>query len=168
MSSQMRELIQRQRRTAAEVILELPPGVPRAPWLDEHPAADPYWTDERHHPASGWILGRAGGCRWIMAQMGFGNWRLLGVPEECEESSPEYGWCFHGPAAVVLAVNAWDPEIQDEPLGWHKRAGSPRRARMRHKDLTYNRPRCVHGSYFADGQCAVVKFCEEFREGRSR
>lgn len=159
----MKELIQRQKMAALSETMAPPPGLERPAWMLEELVLDPYWTEERYSDISGAIIGRGGDCRWIMVRMAF-NWRLIGVPEEREESNPEYGWCFPGLTELKLACFAWDPETQDEPLGWHKRAGSPRRARHRHQDLAYNRPRCVHGSYLTQASCAVDEFCGEFKE----
>ncbi|WP_158691577.1 MULTISPECIES: hypothetical protein [unclassified Streptomyces] len=38
----------------------------------------------------------------------------------------DYAWCFpRDPEAVESAVAAWNPEMQDESLGWHKRPMNP-------------------------------------------
>jgi hypothetical protein len=133
--------------------------------LIESPKVDPCWGNT-HHPDSGRVIAEGGGCRWLAVKMSFTNWRLIGALSQIEESHPVYGWCFNGQLALMAAVALWDPETEDEPLGWHKRAGSPRRARQRHLAPEHNRPRCIHGSYFANGRCAVTEFCEEFRERR--
>lgn len=161
------ELIARQRQEPLRMVMDLP-GVVRPDWILEDPEPDPCWADEAHHPASGAVIGRSAGHRWIMVQMAFTNWRLIGCPEEYEESHPVYGWCFNGAPSLLLACFAWNPEVQDEPLGWHKRAGEPRRAPDRSWDLVYNRPRCIHGGYLDSDTCLVTEYCEEFQERRDR
>jgi hypothetical protein len=36
-------------------------------------------------------------------------------------------WCYHLPSAAFAAAEAWDPETQDEPEGWHRHPQSGRR-----------------------------------------
>lgn len=153
-------LMARQNAQIGFGLIQLPEGVERASWLHTEAVPDRFWTHPDHHPSSGLVIGQSSDCRWIITQMTF-NWRLIGVPVEYAESNPEYGWCFASPAALMLAANAWDPETQDEPLGWHKRAGIPRRAPRRDELKEYNQPRCVHGSYLHE-TCAVDPYhCRE-------
>lgn len=63
-----------------------------------------------------------------------------------------YGWCYANLVEAVLAAGAWDPDVEDEPAGWHKRPTGPR--------LAPNRPdgqvlRCDHG-HWPDGTCEYV------------
>lgn len=94
--------------------------------------------------------------RWLLVPMGF-NLRLVGCPhtEPGTLTWPEFGWCYSrsAPHAPALALAAFDPVTQDEPLGWHKRAGDIRRAPVRAADPHHNRERCQHGKYLADRDC---------------
>jgi len=101
-----------------------------------------------------------GECRYIIVRMFFDH-RLVVV----KDGSPIalHDWCFKDMAHAIAAAVAWDPETQDEPFLWHKRAGEPRFAPQRDHNLDYNRPRCVHGSYLHEQACEIDPFCEEFR-----
>lgn len=116
---------------------------------------------------AGRVVADAAGCWWMSTPMSFTNYRLIGIPKALrgteQEWIPAWGWCFRGELALMAAVSVWDPLTEDEPLGWHKRAGDPRRAQMRHQKMDYNQLRCVHGSYLAHGECAVDRHCQEFR-----
>lgn len=122
------------------------------------------------HPAR--VVAEGAGCFWMSAPMMLGNYRLVGIPKAPngveQDWNPAWGWCFRGELALMAAVNVWQPEVEDEPFGWHKRAGEVRQAPRRHEALEYNRPRCDHGSYFADGKCVIDEHCLEFRERKSR
>lgn len=73
----------------------------------------------------------------------------------------DYGWCYSGPALAVISLGAWNPQVDDEPAGWHKRAGySIRRAPGRSPDA---KVRCWHGHWPELGQCEYV-YCEAWRE----
>jgi|SRR5579863_2807663 len=37
------------------------------------------------------------------------------------------GWCYETVPAAVAAMNAWDPEKDEEPTGWHRHPTSGRR-----------------------------------------
>ncbi|WP_435610019.1 hypothetical protein [Streptomyces sp. C10-9-1] len=112
------------------------------------------------------VLAAADGMRWIAVPM-LVNHRLVGVPDD-GDGSAAYGWCYGSLAAIVAAVAVWDPATQDEPLGWHKRAGEPaRRAPERHRDPDHNRARCVHGSYRHTGRCDRTPYCTEFMKETS-
>jgi hypothetical protein len=92
------------------------------------------------------------------------NFRLHAVRDG--SLGPAHGWCYKTLPHAVAALGAWDPDTQDEPLFWHKRAGLPRRAPERDHDPDYNRPRCVHGSYLHERACDIDPFCKEFhRQG---
>lgn len=129
--------------------------------LIENPEVDPYWVVP-HSPHSGLVIAESSDCRWLAVQMAFTNWRLIGVPVEHEESNPEHGWCFRGQVALYAAVGVWDAEREDEPLGWHKRAGVWRRAPLREESPEYNLPRCVHGTYLHAPYCERAMVCAEF------
>ncbi|MFJ1700480.1 hypothetical protein ACIOHC_36415 [Streptomyces sp. NPDC088252] len=77
-----------------------------------------------------------------------------------------YGWCFKqaNGLAVVAAFAVWDPETEDEPIGWHKRPGREvRKAPQRDTKPDYNQPRCVHGDYMSMA-CLRDPFCPRKRE----
>lgn len=134
--------------------------------LMENPEVDPCWVHAFDPALSGRIIARTPGIRWIAMPMAFTNWRLVGAVDVHMDSAPVYGWCFKGELALMASAAVWDPEVQDEPLGWHKRAGEPRQAPRRSEDLVYNRLRCVHGSYLNDQRCTQVDFCPEFPSRR--
>lgn len=96
-------------------------------------------------------------CRYLIVPMGW-NRRLIGVDQR---NFPQYGWCFKTRQHALAALVAWDPDTQDEPLFWHKRAEGLRRAPRRDHNPDYNLPRCVHGSYLHDRVCDIDPFCEE-------
>ncbi|GGZ23778.1 hypothetical protein GCM10010387_16260 [Streptomyces inusitatus] len=98
----------------------------------------------------GYVLGEDATHRYLWIWMG-SNIRVICVPTG-ETGGYDHAWCYpRDPAAVEAAVEKWDPETQDEPTGWHKRPTSPRRAPRRDEEPEYNRPRCEHGCYIADG-----------------
>jgi hypothetical protein len=86
------------------------------------------------------------------------NCRLVITPKD-SPLTYEYGWCYSSAVGVRAAVQVWDPETQNEPLGWHKRALLPRVAPRAEEDPHHNRPRCAHGRYPADGPCGIDQFC---------
>ena len=111
----------------------------------------------------GWFLGEDEEYRYECWPMFF-NDRLVCIPKKDRLSAGwDFGWCFeqnHG-LTVAAAFAVWDPEIHSEPVGWHKRAsGNIRQAPYADvcPDSNYNRPRCVHGDYIADG-CERDEFC---------
>lgn len=76
-----------------------------------------------------------------------------------------YGWCFQkmDGLAVAAAFAVWDPDTEDEPVGWHKRPGHEvRKAPRRDTKPDYNRPRCVHGGYMHE-PCARDPYCPRKR-----
>lgn len=165
MTESMKALMARQRAELGLDLIQMPDAIQKAPWMAQSPVRDPFWSNPSHHPSSGLTLGSGGGCRWIMVQMAF-NWRLIGVLEHYEESNPDFGWCFSSPVALLLGAAAFEPEEQDEPLGWHKRAGEVRRAPERHRQPEYNRDRCIHGGYTDHARCPVDPFCREYNRMR--
>jgi hypothetical protein len=107
-------------------------------------------------------LATDGTHRYLIVRMGL-NHRLIGIDER---NMPTYGWCFKTYHHAYAALLLWEPDTQDEPLFWHKRAGEPRRAPGRDHNPDYNRPRCVHGSYLHDRVCDIDPFCSEMpRQG---
>lgn len=107
-------------------------------------------------------LAAYGDHRYLIVPMGR-NHRLIGIDED---QTPTYGWCFRSYTLAFAALTAWDPDTQDEPLFWHKRAGEPRQAPQRDHNPDYNRPRCIHGSYLHDQKCDIDPFCSEMpRQG---
>lgn len=91
------------------------------------------------------------------------NWRLIVRPKK-DPWSWDYGWCYDGQLEAAASLHVWNPEIQDEPIGWKKRATRDviRRAPRRNEDPEYNRVRCVHGDYPEDGQCSKDKYCGRY------
>lgn len=113
------------------------------PILDEHWQGYELAADDTH--------------RYVWIWHGY-NIRLIAVPLDVNEAMGyDHGWCFpRDPDLVKAAVAAWNADTQDEPTGWHKRATHPvRRAPLRDQEPDYNRARCVHGPYIADG-CRTV------------
>jgi hypothetical protein len=99
--------------------------------------------------------------RFVWLWYGF-NIRLLAVPHGIHGMTAwDYGWCYpRDPELVAAAVAGWNADVQDEPLGWHKRPCMPvRRAPRRDEDPHYNRPRCLHGCY-ADEGCRTIN-CDD-------
>lgn len=124
--------------------------------LIDTPGTDPLWQ--------GLIIAREADCRWIAVRM-LANHRLVCVYDDDTSGCASYGWCYRGMAALVASAAVFEPETQDEPTGWHKRAGADiRRAPRRETDPDHNRPRCVHGSYLHTAACTITQFCEEFRD----
>lgn len=103
----------------------------------------------------GYVLGQDATHRYLWLWMGY-NIRVIAVAHD-DISGYDHGWCYpRDPRTVEAAATAWDPDTQDEPAGWHKRATHPvRRAPRRAEQPDYNRPRCQHGCYIADG-CRTV------------
>lgn len=117
--------------------------------LDEHWEAYEVTSDATH--------------RFLWMWHGF-NIRVIAVPKDVENSGLyDFAWCYpKKPRAVVGWLRAWNPVIQDEPLGWHKRpTGIIRQAPERSRSPRYNRPRCVHGDYIEEGcrtiGCPIVR-----------
>jgi hypothetical protein len=71
------------------------------------------------------------------------NARLVMTPSNALEVY-DYGWCYASKTAALIAALGWDPNCEDEPPGWHKRATGPRRAPQRLPEAAL---RCVHGRY---------------------
>jgi hypothetical protein len=93
----------------------------------------------------------------------FYNHRLICVPDD-SLGGAAYGWCYADATTLHLSATLFDPDTQDEPLGWHKRAGADiRRAPHRDKDPDHNRPRCAHGSYLHTGTRHVLHCPETAR-----
>jgi hypothetical protein len=114
-----------------------------APIIDEHWQGEELAADDTH--------------RYLWIWQGF-NIRLIAVPKDDPEClGYDHGWCYpRDPSVVRDAVAEWDPDIEDEPSGWHKRPTVPvRRAPRRDEAPSYNRPRCVHGCYVHDG-CRTI------------
>lgn len=111
--------------------------------LDTHWEAFEVTSDETH--------------RFLWMWHGY-NIRVIAVPkDEHQAMGYDFAWCYpKDPELVVECLRDWAPEVQDEPLGWHKRPSwYIRRAPRRDWDLAYNRPRCVHGDYIAEG-CRTI------------
>lgn len=123
--------------------MQLPISADRGPFRVSDRPYDEHWE--------GYVLGEDATHRFLWIWQGF-NIRVIAVPHSNTDVY-DYGWCFpRDPQAVEEAVAAWDPDTQDEPTGWHKRPTAPvRRAPRREEEPEYNRPRCQHGDYIADG-----------------
>jgi hypothetical protein len=107
------------------------------------------------------VVARAAECRWLAVPMIY-NVRLVCVPDD-STGIAAFGWCYRTELALLAAVRVFDPVTQDEPLGWHKRAGGlPRWAPEREADPEYNQPRCEHGTYLHTGICDVTVHCYDF------
>lgn len=109
-------------------------------------------------------LATDGTHRYLIVPMGW-NQRIIGIDRY---SQPVFGWCFKSGHHAMAALVAWDPDTQDEPILWHKRAGEPRQAPYRDHNLEHNRPRCVHGSYLHDRVCDIDPLCREMQRQGSR
>lgn len=88
------------------------------------------------------------------------NHRLVITPKESLYRWV-WGWCFDGPVEAILAMRVWDPETQNEPVGWKKRPTSltVRQAPRADEDPEHNRHRCIHGDYPDDGPCTKAQYC---------
>lgn len=117
----------------------------------------PVWDDDW----AGLVLGEDATHRWMLLEFGF-NLRLITVPHG-ERNGWDYGWCYpRDTAAVLAALEGYDPDTQNEPMGWHKRPGAAVRKAPRWEERPeYNRPRCRHGAYLAE-KCRD-RFCPDFR-----
>lgn len=117
----------------------------------------PVWDEQWQ----GMEVARHGGWRYLWLWYGF-NIRLLAVhdgPATAENWGVPYAWCYErgeGPGAVCEALRAWDPDTQDEPPGYKKRAADARLAPSRDPHDAYNRPRCEHGAYMDDDTCRLL------------
>ncbi|MFE4796177.1 hypothetical protein ACFRFL_13935 [Streptomyces sp. NPDC056708] len=120
--------------------------------LNQPPILDTHWE--------GFELAADDAHRYVWIWQGF-NIRLIALPKSDDQWGYEHGWCYpRDPELVAACVAAWEPDTQDEPVGWHKRPTSPtRRAPHRDKDPQYNRARCAHGCYLEEG-CRTVN-CPE-------
>jgi hypothetical protein len=87
---------------------------------------------------------------YVLVPMFGNNYRLVLSPLE-DISDWTYGWCYEGDLAPMLALRVWDPQTENEPVGWKKRPTARIRiAPDAAAKPEYNRPRCVHGNYMAD------------------
>lgn len=127
------------------------------PFLLPQPEWDAHWV--------GLVLGEDATHRWILLDYNY-NLRLVAVPPGEMLTGPDYAWCYpRDRAAVLAALEDYDPDTQDEPMGWHKRPGCAiRKAPRRQERPEYNRPRCQHGAYL-DEQCQD-QFCPDFEKRR--
>jgi hypothetical protein len=130
------------------------PAAARQPFRLSDCPYDDHWQ--------GYVLGRDATHRYLWIWQG-SNIRMIAVSHD-EDGLYEHGWCFpRDPRAVEAAAAAWDPDVQDEPNGWHKRPTWPvRRAPRRDEQPQYNRPRCEHGCYIAEG-CRTIN-CRDHRD----
>ena len=117
--------------------------------LHSNPPWDDLWVGSE--------LASHGGERYIAVNMLY-NVRLIVV--EGTSATYRHGWCYpKGAASITRALAAFDPNIHDEPEGWHKRAAEPRRAPQRHLAPHLNGPRCLHGARVNETPCTVEAEC---------
>ena len=58
----------------------------------------------------------------------------------------EYGWCYRKDWLVLIsAFRVWDLTVDDEPIGWHKRATPSSRVRRAPERVAGTPLRCPHG-----------------------
>ena len=108
------------------------------------------------------LLGESDGVRWLCLPMIF-NHRLIGVVNDYDAFGATWGWCFASREQALESFRAWDPETEDEPLGWHKRVTGPvRQAPELLLNPEHNLSRCRHGSYLDTEKCAVADVCDDF------
>ncbi|MFJ2882406.1 MULTISPECIES: hypothetical protein [unclassified Streptomyces] len=120
----------------------------------ERPILDTHWE--------GYELAADDTHRYLWIWQGY-NIRLIAVPKGPDgDWAYDHAWCYpRDPELVSAAVAEWDSNTQNEPGGWHKRPTYPvRRAPRYDKDPEYNRPRCVHGAYLAEG-CRTLNCPDE-------
>ncbi|MFF4385570.1 hypothetical protein ACFY0G_02070 [Streptomyces sp. NPDC001552] len=98
------------------------------------------------------------GIAWHMLPM-LTTWALTGTRPDDPAGCYSYRWCFSDQRALLAAVDQFDPATMDEPSGHVKRKGERRQAPNRDAHPEYNRDRCAHGKYVADGDCRHVA-CE--------
>lgn len=125
---------------------------------------NPYVPNEWAHTTNpAWVIAEGSGFLWMSAPMAFGAFHLLGVngPDHVMAFSPVHGWAYRSEAPLLAALASWNPETENEPVGWHKRQGDPRLAPHGDRRPEYNFPRCIHGSYVVRGMCDVTPYCKE-------
>lgn len=128
--------------------------------LIENPEPDLLWQ--------GLVIAHEAGCRWIAVRMLF-NRRLVCVPDGDTYGDAAYGWCYRTLATLITSAGIFQPDTQDEPLGWHKRAGADvRRAPNRDQAPAHNQPRCVHGTYLGANRCDHADVCPEILHDHER
>jgi len=70
-----------------------------------------------------------------------------------------YGWKFEDFHRLKTSMEKWQPQTQNEPLGWVRRMGNAVRvAPYAEAEPWYNRLRCVHGGY-QDELCSSDPSC---------
>jgi hypothetical protein len=75
----------------------------------------------------GWRVRTTATCHVDILCMAFGNLRV--VLTDLGETGYRRGWCYQRPLLEVVALaRAFDPDAEEEPLGWVKEAGTERRA----------------------------------------
>lgn len=92
------------------------------------------------------------------------------VPVTAATYGSMYAWCYDrkgGHEAVHEALRAWDPDTQDEPTGWKKRAAGARLAPSRDPHDPANTPRCEHNGDMITGDCRLT-VCHDTIDWRAR
>jgi hypothetical protein len=135
--------------------MQLATAADRSPFRVSNRPYDTHWQ--------GYVLGEDTEHRFLWIWQGF-NIRMIAVPHG-DPTGYDYAWCYpRDPQAVEAAAAQWNPQTQDEPPGWHKRPTRPaRRAPLRDQEPEYNRPRCEHGCYIAEG-CRTIG-CPDAQDG---
>lgn len=64
------------------------------------------------------------GVEVFVAPMLFNDRIMLGIPTEVGYRVDDY-WCYR-PGTAVSAAEAWDPTVDNEPVGWIKHGSSGR------------------------------------------
>ena len=134
--------------------------------LLETPVWDDQWQGEE--------VAVHNGSRYLWLWYGY-NIRLLVLPaRDTPVTASTYGsmyaWCYErkgGPDGVLAALAAWDPDTQDEPPGWKKRAADVRTAPHRNPDDPVNVPRCDHNGDMLAGTCRLT-VCHDTINWRAR
>jgi hypothetical protein len=130
------------------VSVYLPPGDKGFPW---------------HRGWEAWLAGQDTQHAYLVREQ-ITNWQLLMVQRTTPNSlakHADWSWDYKHAAILLSALIVWNPAVQDEPLGWMRRPGSPRvRRAPRREDAKpgVNLERCRHGGYMVH-PCGVDPYC---------
>ncbi len=70
---------------------------------------------------------------WVQIHPMIFNDRVVLAPQD-DWLSLHYGWCFPKGGAALLAVMAWEPDTEAEPVGYIKSVNGKRQAGERRAD----------------------------------
>ena len=70
----------------------------------------------------GWVIKETEDWYVAVVPMLF-NHRIVFGPQVTRTTEYERGWCYPSAVPAVIAALAWEPDTQDEPVGFVKRAG---------------------------------------------